>query len=113
MGGIDLNHLEKYVCGDVALRTEILGLFEEQMRTLLSTLNIKAVDQDWHDLMHAMKGAARGVGAWTLGEVCEKGEGLIGERTENFYEERTALAAELCERAAQVAAEAQRLREAA
>ena len=105
--------MEKYVCGDIALRTEILELFENQLRTLLATLDLKADDQVWHDLMHAMKGAARGVGAWTLSDVCEKGEGLIGDKGESHYKARAQLSAELCECVAQVIAETKRLKQAA
>lgn len=78
-GDIDLDHLEKYVAGDDALRDEILGMFAEQLGVLTERFDIDGSDEDWRDVNHALKGAARSVGAWKLGELCAQAEGLIGE----------------------------------
>jgi len=76
---IDLDHLEKYVAGDVALRDEILETFSDQLKSLGRQFHIDQTDGDWRDTAHAMKGAARGVGAWTIGALCEDAENLTGE----------------------------------
>ncbi len=76
---IDLDHLEKYVAGDRALRDEVLGIFEQQAEMWTRMLDPRAPDDSWKDAAHALKGAARGVGAWEVGDLCEQAEALIGE----------------------------------
>ncbi len=78
MDALDLNHLEKYVAGDPALRDEILSIFLEQVEIRLGDLDVDLEDWAWRDACHALKGAARGVGAWRLGDLAEVGEGLVG-----------------------------------
>ena len=76
---IDTEHLEKYVAGDTSLRDEILTIFQEQIATLREKLNNDADDEQWFDTLHALKGASRGVGAWHVGDLCEKAEALVGD----------------------------------
>lgn len=76
---IDLDHLELYVCGDAALRDEILTIFTEQAELWSARLDAHLDDDDWRNAAHALKGAARGVGAWTVGELCETAERLTGD----------------------------------
>ena len=76
---IDLNHLEKYVAGDVGLRDEILTIFAEQAELLSAKFSAAAADDGWRNTAHALKGASRGVGAWELGDLCEEAEAMIGE----------------------------------
>jgi len=76
---IDLDHLDKYVGGDRALRDEILGIFEEQAEMWVRILDPKAEDVAWKDAAHALKGASRGVGAWEIGDICAAAEKLIGD----------------------------------
>ncbi len=75
---IDLDHLEKYVAGDNELRNEILQIFAEQVDNLLKEFDVFQTDDDWQNTAHTLKGAARGVGAWKLGQVCEEAEKLSG-----------------------------------
>lgn len=75
---IDLDHLEKYVSGDLSLRGEILDIFSEQLGHLLDQFDVFQADEDWKNTAHALKGASRGVGAWTLGDLCEQAEKLVG-----------------------------------
>ncbi|MFQ5563090.1 MAG: Hpt domain-containing protein [Parvularculaceae bacterium] len=75
---IDLDHLEKYVAGDDALRDEILLIFEEQVDNWIRLLNPHQADEVWREAAHALKGASRGVGAWAAGDLCEEAESLIG-----------------------------------
>ena len=76
---IDLNHLDQYVAGDAALMDEILSIFIEQAEGWATKLAPYLEDEVWHDSCHALKGASRGVGAWALGDLAEKGERLKGE----------------------------------
>ena len=75
---IDFDHLEKYVSGDVALRDEILDIFTGQVHSLLQKFDVFQSDESWNDTAHTLKGAARGVGAWDLGQLCEDAEKLVG-----------------------------------
>jgi HPt (histidine-containing phosphotransfer) domain-containing protein len=76
---IDLEHLNRYVFGDKALLTEILGIFKEQAETLSSRLEPSMDDEAWSLAAHTLKGAARGVGAWALGAAAERAEKSFGE----------------------------------
>lgn len=78
---IDLDHLEKYVAGDDALRDEILELYVERASYLGEQLEAAQTDEAWKDAAHALKGAARGVGAWALGDLCQEAEKLAGAQT--------------------------------
>ncbi len=75
---IDFDHLEKYVAGDNALRDEILEIFSEQVEMLMQQFDVFQNDEGWRNTAHTLKGASRGVGAWTLGSLCEDAEALIG-----------------------------------
>ncbi|MEM6414798.1 MAG: Hpt domain-containing protein [Pseudomonadota bacterium] len=75
---IDLQHLEQYTDGDNALLTEILTIFLGQVETCLQSLKIDADDQTWRDACHSLKGAARGVGAWKLGDAAAEAEAMTG-----------------------------------
>lgn len=75
---IDFNHLELYVSGDDTLRNEILTIFTEQANRWIGELDAYLPDEDWRNAAHALKGASRGVGAWTVGDLCESAESLTG-----------------------------------
>lgn len=108
-GVFDLAHLERYVCGDDALRNELLSIFEEQAALWMARFSIGDDDECWHDAAHALKGAARAVGAWDIGEACEAAEKLVGGVPEKIAKRRRALG-ELSELVAVAVAEAGRLR---
>lgn len=75
---IDTSHLEKYVFGDAALRDEILSIFIEQAAAWIARMDPALADDDWRHAAHTLKGAARGVGAWSLGDIAERAETLVG-----------------------------------
>lgn len=75
---IDFDHLEQYVAGDDSLRNEILDIFSEQVETLVKQFDVFQPDEEWKMTAHTLKGAARGVGAWSLGTACEEAEALVG-----------------------------------
>ena len=106
---LDLDHLDRYVAGDVTLRDEVLSIFEDQAAMWLRTLDPKADDQAWRDAAHSLKGAARGVGAWDVGHACEQAEKMVGEARDEGA--RTAKLAEIEANVTKVIAEVRRLRD--
>jgi HPt (histidine-containing phosphotransfer) domain-containing protein len=73
---LDLVHLSKYTLGDRGLEAELLGLFRAQAGIYVARLETAATDKEWRDAAHSLKGSARGLGAWTLGDVAEEAERL-------------------------------------
>ena len=76
---IDLVHLARYTGGDKALNTEILRLFNGQLGTMVSELLTVLEQRDsrkWRQVTHTIKGAARGVGAFAIGEAAAAAEPL-------------------------------------
>ncbi|WDI31186.1 Hpt domain-containing protein [Hyphococcus flavus] len=76
---IDFNHLNKYVMGDDTLRDEVLSIFVEQLGMLLEKFDPAIDDYSWKNTAHTLKGAARGVGAWDVGDLCQEAETLTGD----------------------------------
>lgn len=73
---LDLVHLSKYTLGDRGLETELLGLFRAQAGIYIARLETAACAKEWRDAAHSLKGSARGLGAWALGDVAEEIERL-------------------------------------
>ncbi|PPC79984.1 MAG: Hpt domain-containing protein [Hyphomicrobium sp.] len=73
---VDLSHLRRYTMGNVALETEVLGLFLQQLPQTISALKTAKTAQDWRFSAHALKGSARAVGAWPLAQLAEQAEKL-------------------------------------
>jgi HPt (histidine-containing phosphotransfer) domain-containing protein len=76
---IDLDHLNRYTGGNRGLNEEILKLFEDQCSSTLAQLEELAKQdgagsKSWHQLTHTLKGAARGVGAFDLGNIAAEAE---------------------------------------
>ena len=74
---IDLEHLAKYTGGEKDLNGEILRLFDDQIASMVTELNGLVASQDskrWREIAHTIKGAARGVGAFEMGEAAAKAE---------------------------------------
>lgn len=74
---IDLEHLAKYTGGEKDLNGEILRLFETQISIMVAELNGLLASRDakrWREIAHTIKGAARGVGAFEMGEAAAKAE---------------------------------------
>jgi HPt (histidine-containing phosphotransfer) domain-containing protein len=76
---IDLQHLARYTGGDASLDAEILQLFEtqsalmlKQIQTALETLDTGA----WRQVLHQLKGAARGIGAFALADIAAHAESI-------------------------------------
>ena len=74
---IDLNHLARYTGGDRTLNTEILRLFNGQVSNMVGELLAVLQQRDvrkWRQVTHTLKGAARGVGAFAMGDAAAAAE---------------------------------------
>lgn len=74
---IDLEHLARYTGGEKDLNGEILRLFDSQVTGMVAELNALLESRDgkrWREIAHTIKGAARGVGAFGMGEAAAKAE---------------------------------------
>ena len=71
-GAVDFAYLEGFAMGDATVIEEVLALFREQ--AALWTPMLDPSHPGWRDAVHTVKGAARGVGANALGEVCQQAE---------------------------------------
>lgn len=75
---VDLAHLDRYTGGDPRLNAEILELFDGQCRTIVAELEQlagpEANGKAWRETTHKLKGAARGVGAFALGDAAAEAE---------------------------------------
>lgn len=64
---IDLIHLSRQTLGDRALEEEVLGMFVQQLATARDNL-AAADDAGRRMIAHTLKGTARGIGAFRLGD---------------------------------------------
>jgi len=76
---LDLVHLSRYTLGNRGLEAELLGLFRVQAELYAERLATAESDKDWKDTAHSLKGSARGLGAWELGDLAEKAEQMASE----------------------------------
>jgi HPt (histidine-containing phosphotransfer) domain-containing protein len=92
---IDLAHFEAATFGDRALQREVIGLFEAQAAKLLQTIRTTS-GKEQSEAAHALKGAARGIGAFQVADEAEKieqGNGAAVERlTQRVVEAQNAAA---------------------
>jgi len=69
---VDLTHLARYTGGDEAINTEILRLFDAQTSEIVGRLQaiLDARDaKSWREATHSLKGAARGIGAFSMADA--------------------------------------------
>lgn len=88
---VDLAHLARYTGGERALDAEVLRLFANQSAELMRELQAVIAARDskrWRHIIHSLKGAARGIGAFPLGDAAAEAEPL-----DPAIETRKALAA--------------------
>lgn len=71
---IDLDHLSSMTGGDTELAKEVLGIFKHQCDIWGRMLDPSTPCDQWADAAHSIKGAARGVGAMSLGDACNDAE---------------------------------------
>jgi HPt (histidine-containing phosphotransfer) domain-containing protein len=73
---LDLAQLETMTGSDAALAAEALGIFRQSAELWSRMLDPATDAEHWADAAHAIKGAARSVGAMDLGDACETAERL-------------------------------------
>ena len=69
---VDLDHLSRYTGGDEAINAEVLRLFDAQTSELVGRLQtiLDARDaKSWKEIIHTLKGAARGIGAFSMADA--------------------------------------------
>ena len=74
---IDLDHLARYTGGDKAINDEVMRLFDSQATDLVARLYsiLDARDaKSWKEVTHTLKGAARGIGAFPMGDAAARCE---------------------------------------
>ncbi len=74
---VDLAHLARYTGGDKSLNAEILRLFDGQISEMVGQLQAILDQRDpkkWRQVTHTIKGAARGVGAFAMGQAAADAE---------------------------------------
>ena len=69
---VDFDYLETYAAGDMAVVAEVLGLFRQQAEGWLAGLEDPGAG--WRDLVHTIKGSAKGIGANALGDLADQAE---------------------------------------
>jgi chemotaxis protein histidine kinase CheA len=68
-GVVDFAYLEGFAAGDGEVIDEVLALFREQ--SAIWGAMLRPDHEGWRDAVHTIKGAARGVGAFQLGDACQ------------------------------------------
>lgn len=68
---VDLVHLSKQTFGSKELENEVLGLFRNHSQVCLKRMKEAKSNKDWADAAHSIKGSARAIGAWEIGERAE------------------------------------------
>ncbi len=74
---IDLSHLARYTGGERGLNAEILRLFDGQVTEMVGQLRAVLEQCDakrWREITHTIKGAARGIGAFAMGDAAAAAE---------------------------------------
>ena len=61
-------HLRQMTFSDAVLEREVLGLFDKQAASMLELIPV-AMPEALPALAHAVKGSARGIGAWRVAEA--------------------------------------------
>jgi HPt (histidine-containing phosphotransfer) domain-containing protein len=70
---IDRGHLRQMTFADVVLERDVLGLFDRQAASMLKLIPV-AEPQALAALAHAVKGSARGIGAWRVAHAAAEVE---------------------------------------
>lgn len=71
MRPVDLVHLAKQCLGDEGLELEVLRLFDTTIKDYYGRLQMAASFDDLTLVLHSIKGAAGGVGAWTVADLAK------------------------------------------
>lgn len=69
---IDLDHLTRQTLGDQALQRQVLSLFSRQSRDQVKRLKAATSLRERSEAAHALVGAARGVGAFSVATIASE-----------------------------------------
>jgi HPt (histidine-containing phosphotransfer) domain-containing protein len=69
---VDFAYLEGFMAGDESIVNEVLDLFRQQAEAW--PVKLDPGDPGWRDVVHTIKGSARGIGANALGDLCAAAE---------------------------------------
>lgn len=67
---IDFAHLERMTLGERDVELEVLALFRQQLVDLLGRL--EKLPREGVSLAHTLKGSARGIGAFAVGDAADR-----------------------------------------
>jgi hypothetical protein len=70
---IDLPHLKQMTMGDGVLAREVLTLFDRQLSIMMKRMTA-ADSRAKGEVAHALKGSARGIGAWRVADAAALAE---------------------------------------
>ncbi|WP_127753493.1 MULTISPECIES: Hpt domain-containing protein [unclassified Devosia] len=73
-GPIDRLHLARQCLGDEGLEQEVLRLFHDTIKSYMARLQRAEDGAETRIALHTLKGAARGVGAWTVADQAQAAE---------------------------------------
>jgi HPt (histidine-containing phosphotransfer) domain-containing protein len=79
-GPIDIPHLTRMTLGDASLEREVLAMFAGQSAALISTL--ATWPPNAAALTHTLKGSARAIGAFGVGEAAARLETAMNSKTD-------------------------------
>lgn len=71
---LDLVHLARQCLGDEGLEREVLALFDKTIAHALSRLTLSRDADETAMSLHTVRGAAAGVGAWTVASLAGAAE---------------------------------------
>ena len=71
MRPVDLVHLAKQCLGDESLELEVLRLFDNTVHDYYARLKLATSFDDIAMTLHSLKGAAAGVGAWSIADLAK------------------------------------------
>ena len=74
---IDYDHLKIQAAEDLDVMREVLQLFVEHTEQVLNDLEKANDEKAWKQLVHTLKGSARGVGAFALADAAARAERSI------------------------------------
>jgi hypothetical protein len=72
---LDVQHLDHNTFGDKGLKAEIISLFAVQLEQSRPRIADAATPDDWHFIMHTLKGAAAAVGALDIARLASAWDG--------------------------------------
>lgn len=73
---LDVQHLRAMTSGDAHLAAEVIDIFRQQAEIWSRLLTVREPAASWADAAHSIKGAALGIGALRLAQMCERAEKL-------------------------------------